>query len=590
MPRLRLDYITLLLAAFALLGTGLILLRVAYGVGVIGDAKYYIAVARALSDGATGAQWLMGQIPALPGFIDTEPFPLEISGSSPPLYPALLAGSGGFAFDARDVAGPLNAVIFGMTIFVAGLWLRHRIRSRLLIVVGCAAVLFSAPLVWIASWAMSEALFVLLVTLSLYCFDRFLESEERALLVWAAIFTALACLTRYSGVTLLFVAALLLALQHGAVFSEKARRIGLYLVISVVPLALWLLRNYLVVGSLTGARGVSFSPGGIVDAIARALNAVDGWNPLAVDLRGAILPVDLWTGKVIGAILAGAILLALAMMAAWSILRWRRERRGDSLLPVAGAFAVVYIAFIIVIRASGASGLIGDDVRYIAPAYIPAVLAIVFAADALLRNNGKLPLSARWGRMPVIKNISSRGGVKSRILPAALIVPLVLCVGYAGYVGIRDTHTALFSPEYGWNAYGYNAGRIGIGAESVRGYLQGRVGDSGPAIRAHFDLYVAEGSLIYFRQGCDPDDMENKIFLHVFPSFKPALPGISKHTGFHNLDFLPYRQGSMLDGECLAVAPLPEYGIERIATGQHDFETVFWEVEFVPFAQGTPPP
>ena len=163
-------------------------------------------------------------------------------------------------------------------------------------------------------------------------------------------------------------------------------------------------------------------------------------------------------------------------------------------------------------------------------------------------------------------------------------------MGYAGYVGIRDTHTALFSPEYGWNAYGYNAGRIGTGAESARGYLQGRVGDSGPAVRAHFDLYVAAGSLIYFRQGCDPDDMENKIFLHVFPAFKPALPGISKHTGFHNLDFLPYRQGSMLDGECLAVAPLPEYGIERIVTGQHDFETVFWEVEFAPFAQGTPPP
>ncbi len=278
MPRLRLDYITLLLAAFALLGTSLILLRVAYGVGVIGDAKYYIAVARALADGATGAQWLMGQIPALPALIDTEPFTLEISGFWPPLYPVLLAGSGGFAFDARDVAGPLNAVIFGMTVFVAGLWLRHRIRSRFLLVVGCAAVLFSAPLVWIASWAMSEALFVLLVTLSLYCFDRFLESEERALLIWAAIFTALACLTRYSGVTLIFVAALLLALQHGAVFSEKARRIGLYLVISIVPLALWLLRNYLVVGSLTGSeRGVSFSPGSIVDAIARALNALSCW-------------------------------------------------------------------------------------------------------------------------------------------------------------------------------------------------------------------------------------------------------------------------------------------------------------------------
>ena len=54
LTKLSTDRFGLLLALFGVLGTALILTRVHHGVGVNGDAKYYIEVARALAEGGRG--------------------------------------------------------------------------------------------------------------------------------------------------------------------------------------------------------------------------------------------------------------------------------------------------------------------------------------------------------------------------------------------------------------------------------------------------------------------------------------------------------------------------------------------------------
>ena len=218
---------TLLLAGVGILGTAIVLLRVAHGVGVSGDAKYYIELARALAEGGRGLEWLAGQATKLEGYYPRTGFTLGTSALWPPLYPALLAISGGFAFDARSVAGPFNAVAFGLTIFVAGQWMREAVRSRFLIVLGCALIAFSVTVAYWASWAFSEAAFILLAILALLNANKFLKSGERSALIWAAIFSASACLTRYSGVFLVLALVPLLALQPGRGLREKLRRIGL---------------------------------------------------------------------------------------------------------------------------------------------------------------------------------------------------------------------------------------------------------------------------------------------------------------------------------------------------------------------------
>ena len=137
----RPDRFTLLLAALAVLGAVLILARqVTYGVGLTSDWASYLSVARSL---------LAGE-----GFVQIYGWPYL---HWPPLYPMLLAAASLFAFDPYDVAGPLNAVVFGLTLFVAGQYLRRHVQHPFLVLWACLALMLAIPLTRVASHAISEA-------------------------------------------------------------------------------------------------------------------------------------------------------------------------------------------------------------------------------------------------------------------------------------------------------------------------------------------------------------------------------------------------------------------------------------------------
>ena len=196
----RPDRFTLLLAAAGALGAGLVLLRVAgYGPLMWYDAVLYITAARNLlaGDGLVGlggGPWVYW----------------------PPLYPALLAGGGLFGLDPYAVAGPLNAVFFGLTVLAAGWWLRRHLHSRFLWLWGCFSIALALPLAEMASQALSESAFILFVTLSLTQTAVHLDGGGRASLIRAAAFSAAACLTRYMGASvILAVVPLLLVVLHG---------------------------------------------------------------------------------------------------------------------------------------------------------------------------------------------------------------------------------------------------------------------------------------------------------------------------------------------------------------------------------------
>ena len=123
-----------------MLGAVLILARqVTYGVGLSADFVAYLSTARSL---------LAGE-----GFIQIHGWPYL---HWPPLYPMLLAAASLFAFDPYDVAGPLNAAVFGLTLFVAGQYLRRHVQHPLLVLWACLAIMLAIPLTRVASQAISE--------------------------------------------------------------------------------------------------------------------------------------------------------------------------------------------------------------------------------------------------------------------------------------------------------------------------------------------------------------------------------------------------------------------------------------------------
>ena len=106
------------------------------------------------------------------------------------------------------------------------------------------------------------------------------------------------------------------------------------------------------------------------------------------------------------------------------------------------------------------------------------------------------------------------------------------------------------------------------------------VPDRPPDLAARFDVRIHDGKVVYARDGCAPEDLEARFFLHVEPADPADLPEDRRRHGFDNRDFEPRfvapaypwpsaRPFAMrLDGRCLVSTPLPGYPVRRVRTGQ----------------------
>ena len=104
-----------------------------------------------------------------------------------------------------------------------------------------------------------------------------------------------------------------------------------------------------------------------------------------------------------------------------------------------------------------------------------------------------------------------------------------------------------------------------LGMEAL---LAALVGGAAPAIEADFEVWLAEGQLVYRREDCAAEDVEAIFFLHLVPLEVGDLPEWRQQFGFDNLDFSFVRYGTR-DGEtCLVVAPLP--GVRHRGNPQRD--------------------
>ena len=106
-------------------------------------------------------------------------------------------------------------------------------------------------------------------------------------------------------------------------------------------------------------------------------------------------------------------------------------------------------------------------------------------------------------------------------------------------------------------------------AQPIQVDLARLVSNDAPAIRSDFDVYLTENRLIYTKEQCVEDDTEASFFLHITPIDVEDLPDDREQYGFDNLDFGFGRHGEIVDGDCVATVPLPDYDIGAIRTGQY---------------------
>lgn len=359
MSRARPSGFLLLLIALSVLAAGLVLAReVTWGPGLKSDAVTYVRLARNLLAGEGYTQ--------LSGRPQT---------NWPPFYPLLLAATSlGGVLDPLDVAGPLNAAVFALTVLVVGSYLHRRLRSRFLAAWAAAALALSIPLATRAWAAMTESTFILLTAVTLIQTERFLAKGTTSALAGAAIVGSLAFLTRYPGAAVPLAVGLALLCQPRAQLRRRAARVAAVALTAAVPMAAWLLRNYLTSGEIfehvAFMRTLRLSVGAALEGVVETLWA---WSYLDF-----LSPGITWTLLALLALAAAALLTSgLGAAGEW---RERTPFAGQPFL-LFGGFALLYVAVIVV----------GSTVaqqpwqfRFLAPAYPPLLVSAAFALDWLL--------------------------------------------------------------------------------------------------------------------------------------------------------------------------------------------------------------
>ena len=362
---------TIFLLASSLFAAVLVLIRTSgFGAGITHDSVAYVYAAESVISGKGFVYFGYGT-----------PFV-----QWPPLFPVLLAGAQWLGIDMLEAARFLNAVVQGLILLFSGIWLSGRLKSKVLFVAAQLTLVFSMPLLYVAGYVWTEPLFILFSILFLTMLGDYSTSRRRADLLWASVFCALACLTRYIGVTLIAAGVIILLLVKEKT-SRRLKDILLFGFVSSTPLAAWLIRNYAVFSSFAGTREASRYT--LVQNIRAVFDTVASWfvpSPiLAGTLRG-----------VMGAAAAAVILAALLFLAGQAL---KIAGRGGiaagtdpglaSVLPHMCILAV-YTVYLAVSAARVAIDAISN--RLMAPVYISLILLLFFAADrvlGMLKNRGR---------------------------------------------------------------------------------------------------------------------------------------------------------------------------------------------------------
>ena len=650
----RPDGLTLLIALAALVGAGLALARQAtYGATLYYDSMIYISVARNLL--------------ARGGFAD---FLGEVHITWPPLYPLALATAGLGIADPLTIAGPLNAAIFALTIFAVGRYLRQRLSSRYPALWACFALALSIHLTSQAATALSESLFILLTTLALIRADDYLAGGKTSSLLWAAAFSALAWQTRYVGVVVPAVVGLALLAQASAPPRDRLRRGVVFGLIAGLPMAAWLLRNYLLTGMFTGhSPPTDYS---LSELALEALGGFWGWayfNPAWARIEGlAFLP----------AASAALLLAALGAIAvgyvAARVLRGGRPQSASRPCWLFGGFALAYGAVLFFSLYGLGRPHDGVESRLLTPLYAPLVVIAAIGADrllALIRDSerrrvwraaarlaggallaaltlwlvGQVVLNARgialansdefssgyaaqpWVGSETLRHIREYpmgGGVFSNQPPAVYLHNREEALHYR--LNLRryeDEYAATPSERLedaqdgAWVVW-FKGGDVVYPSDAylpqmralarlrpIAEFADGAIfrvdddyrpdagnnpfiaayegiasGELGASAYSDFSVYWDGGRVIYFREPCVLQDTDYRFLLHIFPADAADLPVAWVDRGFANADFDFADYGALFGGKCVAIAQLPEYGIERIRAGQYvKGEGAVWRVE-----------
>lgn len=366
--RVRWALFAILLALMAVYAASLLLsATTVYGIGIRSDSVAYIWSARNLAEGIG-----LGRLDGGGNF--------KAMTHWPPLYPVVLAAFPLFGMEVIEGARWLAAVLGGLNVALVG-WILARItRSPWFAASGALVVLFSPAMAETNLQAMTEPLYISLSLLALLFLDAALRRGGRRWLLAAAVFTALALLTRYVGLALALAGALGILIYGRHSPGRRGRDLAIFLAVSVLPAGLWALRNLALSGSAAN-RALTFYAIPASD-FALALETVQGW----VSPASEILSVG--AGKLILALVA---LLGGFLLARFGPAEEENESR-STLIDLNQLLLGFYLAMVLASRLFFDPLITIFEQRILAPAY----LSVLVLLTGILYTAWRSAVKHRW--------------------------------------------------------------------------------------------------------------------------------------------------------------------------------------------------
>jgi 4-amino-4-deoxy-L-arabinose transferase-like glycosyltransferase len=158
----------------------------------------------------------------------------------PPLYPAVLSL---FAFAGLDIlttAHWINALVFGLLVFLMGWGIWKSLHSPLGAGLLAALLAFSAVMIELHVWVMSDALCLVLGMGGLLALLDYMNSNAKKYVLVSAVLTGLAFLTRYAGVAYCVTGFIGVFLFTPSGLKKRILAGLSYALVSLAPMLIWL--------------------------------------------------------------------------------------------------------------------------------------------------------------------------------------------------------------------------------------------------------------------------------------------------------------------------------------------------------------
>ena len=342
----------------AAIGAVLVLLFTHHaGIGISPDSIVYTSAARALNEGK--------------GFTQFDNTPLIIF---PVFYPFFL---GTIQFitrvDVVQLAPYLNAFIFSTVIFISGCMLEIVNHTKWLKWIILSLIAFSPGLLEIYFMLWSETLFILEILIFVWLCKKYFSDYSLKHLLLLGLTAAIACDTRYAGVSVVATGGILLLVDHDRKWKQKIIHCLIYGSIAISFLTTNLIRNHLATKTLTGERQIGITP--LIKNIEYYGTVLSDWLPFSTLMHRFPITVGL------------TFFIAVFLI---FIYRTIKKIEHNSFEKIAATFTLMYSIFMITTATLSRYEPINS--RLLSPFYISCLFTVSFYTVHYIQYIKKLKL------------------------------------------------------------------------------------------------------------------------------------------------------------------------------------------------------